>query len=122
MTIFVADDSAIMRERLASMVAELPGGMKLVGQASDAPQAAEAIRRVKPDVVVLDIHMPGGNGIDVLRKIRKDSPAAVVLMLTNYCYPQFRQRCMDAGADYFFDKSAEFGKVAEVLQRLNQDR
>jgi DNA-binding NarL/FixJ family response regulator len=121
-TIFVADDSAIMRERLASMVAELSGGMKLIGQASDAPQAAEAIRRVKPDVVVLDIHMPGGSGIDVLRKIRKDSPAAVVLMLTNYSYPQFRQRCMDAGADYFFDKSAEFGKVAEVLQRLIQDR
>lgn len=122
MTVFIADDSAIMRERLASMVAELPAGPHLIGQASDAPGAAEAIQRAKPDVVVLDIHMPGGSGIDVLRTVRKATPAAIVLMLTNDSYPQFRKRCLEAGADYFFDKSAEFGKVAEVLQGLIRDR
>jgi len=40
------------------------------------------------------------------------------VMLTNYPYPQYRKKCMDAGADYFFDKSNEFHKVAELLQRL----
>lgn len=100
------------------MVSELSAPIQLIGEAHDAREATEAIRRLKPDVVILDIHMPGGNGIDVLRSIKQEAPATLVLMLTNFAYPEYRKRCMDAGADFFFDKSTEFDKVPEVLQGL----
>lgn len=122
MRVFIADDSAIVRERLARMLAELPGAVELIGQASDASEAARAIRRLKPDVVILDIHMPLGSGIDVLREIKREMPSTVVLMLTNYPHDQYRRRCMAIGADFFLDKSTEFEKVWEVLQRLLQNR
>jgi len=78
-------------------------------------QAIEHIRQQGPDVVILDIKMPGGNGIDVLNEIEKNDQVPVVIMLTNYPYPQYKKKCMDAGADFFFDKSREFEKVIEVL-------
>jgi len=68
--------------------------------------------------VILDIRMPGGSGIDVLEDIKKINAAPIVIILTNYPYPQYRKKCMAAGADYFFDKSSEFEKVTEVLKKL----
>jgi len=65
--------------------------------------------------------MPGGSGIDVLRSIKKDRPAPIVMMLTNYPYPQYRKRCMDVGADCFFDKSSEFNMVTDALKQIIQD-
>lgn len=118
MRILIVDDSAIVRERLAAMMAQLSESIELIGHAQDAQEAREAIECLKPDLVVLDIRMPAGNGIDVLREIKKETSGPVVLILTNYPYPQYRKTCMQAGADYFFDKSAEFGKIAEVLQKL----
>ena len=60
--------------------------------------------------------MPGINGIDVLKSIKKTDPETIILILTNFPYPQYRDTCMKAGADYFFDKSNEFEKVVDVLQ------
>ena len=89
-----------------------------MGQASDAPEALEAIGRLKPDVVILDIRMPGGNGIQVLEVIKGNEAAPVVIMLTAFPYPQYREKCLKAGADYFFDKASEFSRVPEVLKQL----
>lgn len=122
MRVFIADDSPLVLERLTRMLSELPGTVELIGQASDAREAAEAIRRLKPDVVILDIRMPGGSGIDVLRQIKRERAAPVVVMLTNYSYHQYRDTCMAIGADFFLDKSTEFEKIPEVLQRLLQNR
>lgn len=90
--------------------------IEVIGEADNVQQAIEHIRQQGPDVVILDIRMPGGNGIDVLREIEKNDQAPVVIMLTNYPYPQYKRKCMDAGADFFFDKSREFEKVVEVLR------
>jgi DNA-binding NarL/FixJ family response regulator len=115
--VLIADDSAIVRERLVSMLSEF-AGIEIVGQARDSIEAIDEIRRLKPDVVVLDIRMPGGSGIDVLRAIKKDQKAVPkVIILTNFPYSQYRKKCMDAGADFFFDKSSEFENVAQVLNR-----
>lgn len=117
MKIFVADDSPAIRGRLIKMLA-LTNDVQLVGQASDVNEAVDAIERVKPEVVILDIRMPGGSGIEVLRTVKKMEPAPVAIMLTNYSYPQYRTKCLEAGADYFFDKSKEFDKVMHVLSEL----
>ena len=117
MKVFIADDSAVVRERLVEMISELPG-IEIIGQAQEALEATNAIMKLKPDVVILDIRMPGGSGLNVLKDIKKDPDAPVVIMLTSYPYPQYRQRCIDEGADFFFNKSTEFDRVTEVLEKL----
>jgi len=120
MKVFIVDDSALVRERLIAMISEHPE-IEITGQAENAQEATNSIRKLKPDVAILDIRMPGGNGIEVLRNIKKNSSAPTVIILTNYPYPQYRKKCMEAGADYFFDKSTEFQKIIEVIKKLIQE-
>ena len=116
--VFVADDSPAVRARVVRMLTEIQG-VEIVGQAGDAPETIDAVKRLRPDAVVLDIHMPSGSGIDVLLEIRQNVPPPLVIILTNYPYVQYRERCLGAGADYFFDKSNEFEKITDVFrQRL----
>jgi len=114
MKVLIVDDSGEVRERIKMLLSEVEK-VEMIGEAENVQQAIEHIRQQGPDVVILDIRMPGGNGIDVLREIEKKDQVPIVIMLTNYPYPQYRKKCMDAGADFFFDKSREFEKVVEVL-------
>jgi DNA-binding NarL/FixJ family response regulator len=112
--VFIVDDSPVVRERLATLLSDLPS-VEIVGQAEIAFEAISATRRLKPDVMLLDISMPGGSGIHVLEMVKKERPAPLVIMLTNFAHEQYRQKCLQLGADYFFDKSTEFEKVLSVL-------
>ena len=117
--VLICDDSATVRERLVTMTLDLPE-TDVVGQAQDVPGCLEAIRQTQCDVVILDIHMPGGNGIQVLREVKEMDPPPGVIMFTNYAYAQYRKRCQDAGADFFFDKSTEFDKLPQALEQMRQ--
>jgi DNA-binding NarL/FixJ family response regulator len=117
MKVFIADDSQVLRERLHEMLSELPG-VEIMGYAQDVPEALTSIKALKPDVVILDIRMPGGSGVDVLQDIKKEEKTPMVIVLTNYPYPQYRKKCMELGADFFFDKSAEFEKVTAIFKQL----
>jgi DNA-binding NarL/FixJ family response regulator len=116
-SVFLVDDSPVVRDRLVSMIAELPG-VEIIGQADIAFEAIDAIRRLKPGVVVLDISMPGGSGMYVLETIKRERLSPVVIMLTNFAHEQYRKKCLQLGADYFFDKTTEFEKVIEVLREI----
>jgi DNA-binding NarL/FixJ family response regulator len=120
MTVFIVDDSTVVRERLAQMIAGLPG-VDLVGQADIAFEAIDGLRRLRPTCAVLDISMPGGSGIHVLETIKREQPALNVIMLTNFAQDQYRRKCLQLGADHFFDKTTEFEKVLDVL-RVHVDR
>jgi DNA-binding NarL/FixJ family response regulator len=115
--VFITDDSVLVRERLVGLLSELET-VELVGQAENAPEAVETIQRLRPDVVILDIRLPGGNGIEVLKAIKQNAPAPIVIMLTAFPYRQFYERCQEAGAEYFFDKASEFHRIVEVLKQL----
>lgn len=117
MKVFIVDDSAVLRERVIEMLSELPG-IEIIGHAQNVPDALSAIKKLNPDVVILDIRIPGGNGMDVLQDIKQKKGAPMVIILTNYPYPQYRKKCLGLGADYFFDKSTEFEKVTELFKRL----
>lgn len=117
MKLIIADDSSVVRERLQAMLSNLEK-FETIGQAEDVGEAINFIEELKPDAVILDIQMPGGSGIEVLKHIKKEQPATVVIILTNYPYSQYRQECMDEGADFFFDKSLEFEKAIEVCKGL----
>jgi two-component system response regulator DevR len=73
------------------------------------------INEFDPDVVILDIRMPGGSGIDVLKTIKKKNEVPVIIMLTNYPHSQYRDKCMQNGADFFFDKSIDFKEIVKVV-------
>ena len=92
----------------------------MVGESGEVKEATDAILVQKPDVVLLDIHLFNGNGIDVLQRLKKENPAPAVIILTNYPYPQYRQKCLEAGADFFFVKSTEFDQVVPALKQLIQ--
>lgn len=115
--LFIADDSDAIVESLSDLLMEIRG-MEIVGHAHNASQAIERINELNPDVAILDIRMPGGSGIQVLESIKAVKNTILVIMLTAYPYPQYRQKCAEMGAEYFFDKSTEFHRVQEVLTEL----
>ena len=115
--VFIADDSLIVREHLVTMLEEL-AGIEIVGQAENVAEAISAIRNLQPDAVILDILMPGGSGIKVLQNIKQAGAGPMVIILTNYPYPVFRQKCLQAGADFFLDKSTEFDQIPELFGRF----
>jgi DNA-binding NarL/FixJ family response regulator len=117
--VLIVDDSPIVQDRLSTLLLDLPE-VELIGQAQEVNQAIQAIRELKPDAVILDIRIPGGSGIDVLEAIKKDAPAPIVIVLTNYPYPQYRERCAQAGAEFFLDKSTEFDRIPAIFRELIQ--
>jgi DNA-binding NarL/FixJ family response regulator len=117
MRVLIADDSALLRERIRGLISEIEG-IELVAEAANAQAALEATRRLRPDVVILDIRMPEGNGMKVLARVKDEPSPPIVIMLTAFPYPQYRRKCMETGADYFFDKTTEFERVTSTLERL----
>ena len=115
--IAIIDDSEVIRERIATKLATI-NGLEVVWQAEDLPGSYESFDKQKPDAVILDIQLPSGNGIEFLEHIKKNHKNIVTIMLTNYPINQFRKKCIDSGADYFFDKSTEFENVFYVLKSM----
>jgi DNA-binding NarL/FixJ family response regulator len=121
MTFFIADDSETVRERLIDLLSEVEGA-HVIGQAANACDAVEGVRRLQPHVVILDIHMPGGSGIDVLKEIKQGSLPPLVLMLTNHASPQYRKKCLEWGADFFLDKSRDLECLLTISKSLVRRR
>ncbi|MDP1677013.1 MAG: response regulator transcription factor [Bacteroidota bacterium] len=117
-TIFIVDDSEIVRDRITSMLSEVPA-VNIVGYADNPLSAMEGIIKSNPDVVILDIFLIGGSGIHVLKNIRGKKITAKVIVLTNYAQEEYRKKCFEEGADYFFDKSIEFDRVVNVITKIS---
>ena len=121
MRVFIVDDCSVIVERLTLLLEDVPG-VELVGHAADVPQAIQRLLETTPDVLVLDLHLLGGTGLDVLRALRPVRPDIHVLIFTNHSHDEYRQECLTAGAEYFLDKSAEFEKLPGILRELAQKK
>ena len=119
--VFIVEDSEVIRRRLAGMLGDMEG-VTVVGEAETPSEALEGILRTRPDSVVLDLHLVGGSGLEVLRSAHAQAPGTVFIVLTNHPNAQYRRACMEAGAAYFFDKSHDFAKVREVIAGLGTTR
>ena len=117
MKVLIVDDSKIVCKGLKQMLNNI-AGVEIVGPAHNAEDAITSILESTPDVVILDIRLPGRSGIDVLKDIRKKKLSSWVIMLTNYPYPQYRKKCEELGADYFLDKVAEIEKIPKLIEEL----
>ena len=115
--VLIADDSAQLRNQLITALKEL-SEVDIVGQAEDCPEAIFAIRALQPDVVILDIRMPRGNGIDVLSSIRRTDHGPIVMMLSNHATTPYQIKAARAGASYFFDKANGIEQVRQTLRKM----
>lgn len=112
--IFLVEDSAALRVRLIRVLNAVPG-FQVCGSADGVEQSIAAIGRAKPDAVILDIGLPDGNGLDVLRAIRAKGNRAHVVVLTNHALEGYRRAAFAAGVDAFLDKSGELQPLIALL-------
>ena len=117
MNLLIADDNVEFRTKLASILLRIKG-VEIVGQPGDVPETLNAIRRLKSDVILLDIHMPGGTGLDVIAAAKATKPAPIVIMLTGGPRSEYQTPSYLLGADYFFEKSSELNKLGEMLRHM----
>lgn len=117
MKIFLVEDSPDIRERLHALIAAIPG-VELVAEADNQEDALRGIFESHPDVVILDMRLASGTGMEVLRQVKAKQALIKVIVLTNFGYPQYRKRCMELGADYFLDKTREIGTFGGLLADL----
>lgn len=115
--VFIVEDSEVVRKNLQTMLSGI-SGVAVAGHAVSEAGAIESIDSLLPDVVILDLHLQHGSGLNVLLSIKKYHAATKVIVLSNYANDSYISRCRQAGADYFFDKSFQFRLVGEVLEQL----
>ena len=116
----MVDDSDAIRARIVAIVDEVHGVE--IHEAKDGVEALELVRSRAPDIVLLDLHMPGASGLSVLPDIRAASPSSVLIVLTNHPTEHHRRQCAAHGADYFFDKATDFAHVVQSLVRRTAER
>ena len=115
--VLVVDDSALIRRHVVEALSQI-AGVATVEEANGPEPARQVMDTCRVDVVVLDIRMPGGSGIDLLRAIKAAAAPPVVVMLTNYPLSPYREICLEAGADAFLDKSADICELVGMVERL----
>lgn len=113
-TVYLVEDAPLVRERLLEMLDAVPGA-RVVGCAAGADQAIREILAKRPDVVVLDIRLAQGSGFDVLRAVRAGAPAIDLYILSSFASDPYRHLALRLGARDFFDKTADFGRVRELI-------
>lgn len=119
--ILIAEDSAPVRSRLARWIDELPD-VRVVGAVGTGPDAVRAWRELAPHVVVLDVALPGFDGLEVLRRIRESDHETVVLVITNHDEPAVREAAQQAHANGFFAKATEFEQMVAAIASLSPRR
>ena len=115
--VYIADDSVVVRGKLKEALEE-QGSIQVVGESGDALQAILEIRKLDPQVVIIDIRMPGGGGLPVLKDIKARTPSRIAIILTSFPFPQHRETYLAAGADYFFDKTKDMLQMTDKLLEL----
>ncbi len=118
MKTLIVDDSDLMRVRIISLLSGVPG-IDIVAEAGTITEAWKFIDELKPDLMLLDIRMPNGSGVELLKNLRDKDVSMIIVILTNYPMVQYKKKCLELGADYFFDKGTEFEQVREVILKIH---
>ena len=116
--VFLADDSALIRSRVAAMLGV--NEMTIVGQAETPQGSIDGILATAPDVVVLDVQLDGGSGLQVLRAVRQAAPEIAFVVFSNNAGPAYRKRYLREGAVRFLDKSTESDQLAQAVAGASQ--
>jgi two-component system response regulator DesR len=115
--VMLAEDQAMIRGALASLLG-LEEDIEVVAEAANGEEAIAAALRVRPDVALLDIEMPGKNGITAAGEIRRSVPECKVMILTTFGRPGFLRQAMEAGASAFMVKDSPARELASAIRRV----
>ena len=115
--LLLVDDHPIVRAGF-HMVERIDPTIEVVGEASSAEEAWTQIERLEPDLVLLDVRLPDGNGIELCRRIKERSPKMRVLCLTSYSDTPFVLGAIDAGADGYLLKENDAAKIVGAIQSV----
>jgi DNA-binding NarL/FixJ family response regulator len=113
--ILIVDDNMNFVDRMITLLEET-NNIGFIHVASNYDEARRLLASEEPDVVLLDINLPGKNGIELLRLIRQNNKECEVIMITNHADEYYRQQCQDLGAKHFLDKSRDFGLVPSIIR------
>lgn len=117
--VFLIEDSPHVRDMLLDFL-HVPGEVEISGYADTEDDSVAAIIAQPVDAVIVDLRLREGSGMAVIERIRKANlnPSPKLIVFTNHPFPEIKQRAMKLGADYFFDKSADYESVRITLQSL----
>lgn len=116
--LLIADDQALVRGALAALL-DLEPDLEVVAQVGRGDEVVEAVRTAKPDVALLDVEMPGLDGIEAAAALRA-VPGVRVLMVTTFGRPGYLRRAMEAGAAGFVVKDTPAAQLADAVRRVHQ--
>jgi two-component system response regulator DesR len=116
--IVLADDQALVRGALAALL-DLETDLAIVGEAGRGDEVLDVVAGTRPDVVLLDVEMPGMDGISVAAQLRDALPWVRVLMVTTFGRPGYLRRAMDAGARGFIVKDTPARELADAVRRVH---
>ncbi|MEU5951025.1 response regulator transcription factor [Streptomyces sp. NPDC047525] len=120
-SVVLADDEALLRKALAALLT-LEGEITVLAEAQDGASAIEATLRHRPDVLVIDLEMPGVDGLGAVAEIRRVQPDQVILMLTRHARPGVLRKALKLGVQGFVSKSAEPAHITAVINTLHEGR
>src|SRR5512134_482351 len=114
--VLLAEDHPIVRQGTRLFLESV--GIEVVGEAATGREAIELARDLRPDVVVMDVHMPELTGVEATRRIRHENEDVRVLALTAYDEPAYVHALLDAGADGFVLKTAELSRLLDAIKEV----
>jgi two-component system response regulator DesR len=117
--VLLAEDQAMVRQALATLLS-LEEDIEVVAQVSGGHEVLEATRSARPDVALLDIEMPGGDGLTAAEELSREEPGVKVIILTTFGRPGFLRRAMEAGAVGFLLKDAPAAELAAAVRRARR--
>jgi two-component system response regulator DesR len=114
----IADDQALVRGALGALL-DLEIDLEVVGLAADGAQALRLVDELAPDVCLMDIQMPGLDGVEATRALRAANPGTRVLIVTTFARPGYLRSALDAGASGFIVKDSPAEKLADAVRRVH---
>ena len=114
-TVFLAEDHAVVREGLAELIRR-EADMDVVGEAGDGEDTVRQVKQLKPDIVLMDIAMPGLSGVEATKQIKASEPQTRVLVLTAYDNPEFVTAAIDAGAAGYLLKNVRRKELTNAIR------
>lgn len=115
--VLIAEDQAMVRGALASLLS-LEGDIEVVAEVDRGDRVLAAVRRTRPDVALLDIEMPGGDGIAAAAELAREAPQTRSLILTTFGRPGYLRRALRSGASGFLLKDAPAGELAAAIRTV----
>lgn len=117
--LLIVDDHQVVREGLSSILTTR-GDIEVVGMARDGREAVEKARQLSPDVVLMDISMPGMNGVEATRQIKRENPQAGIVVLSMYAEEEYIFDLVRAGAAGYLLKDADSSQIANAIRAISR--